>query len=357
MPPKVAAAAWSVDDALEAMRRDREQVQVDQAGLQHPGWRTPEGFALHHRLVGVDDLGNLPQPSWLIDGILPANAMAVLYGRPGTCKSFLAVDWALSVATGCWWLGHEVTAGPVLYLAAEGASGLYTRVEAWKKARNVCRPAGLDFLPGTVNLLDNGWVAGLVELVDNTQPLLVVIDTLARNMIGGDENSARDVGLAINAADAVRQTSMATVLLVHHSGIDGSRPRGSSALEGAADTIVECKRDDDVVALRCIKAKDAEAFDDMHLHRVKVAGSLALESHGPVGLTDEMVESERRLLAILWDSFGTTGASTTNLRDVADMPKSTYYRALNSLLTRGEVVNVGTDKRPHYRPATEDTTE
>lgn len=348
--PEIADATWDLRQTIAGVRAEREALQ--RAELE--GWLTPEARDVNRRLVDVGDLGSLPQPSWLVADVLPAYALAVLYGRQGTAKSFLAMDWALSVATGAWWQGREVTKGGVLYVAAEGASGLHCRVTAWKTARNIDQCGDLKFHPAPINLLNDLWLAGMVEVVDARQPVLVVIDTLARNMIGGDENSARDVGLAVNAADGIRQVSMATVLLVHHSGIDGSRPRGSSALEGAADAIIECKRDGDVVGLRCIKAKDAEPFPDIHLHRVKVADSLVLESHGPVGLTDEMVESERALLGVLWDSFGTTGASSTDLREVADLPKSTFYRALNSLLARGEVVNLGTEKRPHYRRAKED---
>lgn len=38
---------------------------------------------------------------------------------------------------------------------------------------------------------------------------------------------------------------------------------------------------------------------------------------------------------MLWDSFGTDGASKTELREAADLPKTTYYRAVNELLRRG----------------------
>lgn len=65
---------------------------------------------------------------------------------------------------------------------------------------------------------------------------MIVIDTLARSMAGGDENSAQDMGRAIAVADQLRDQFDAATLLVHHSGKNVSKgSRGSSALLGAGD--------------------------------------------------------------------------------------------------------------------------
>ena len=72
------------------------------------------------------------------------------------------------------------------------------------------------------------------------KPALVVIDTLARAMMGGDENSAQDVGAFNNAVQALIASTGACVLILHHTGKDKTRgPRGSSALQGAIDTEIE----------------------------------------------------------------------------------------------------------------------
>lgn len=325
----------------------------DETAIREPaaakGGRPSLADQLRARLLTPAQLEQMTPPSYLVDRVLVANTLAVLYGRPGTYKSFVALDIALSVAVGAWWFDHEVAQGDVLYLAAEGQSGLHQRVDAWQQGRNIAKVSGITWLPGTVNLLDKGWRTALVEVVEEQQPVLVVLDTLARSMVGADENSARDVGLAIDAADALRQVSQATVLLVHHSGKDGLSLRGSSALEGASDTIIECRADGDAVTLKCQKAKDSAPFPSISLRSRVIGDSCLLESHGAVGLTEEMVDSERHLLAILWDSFGTTGTGTTDLRDVSEMPKSTFYRALNALLARGVVLNSGSAARPLYR--------
>jgi RecA-family ATPase len=91
------------------------------------------------------------------------------------------------------------------------------------------------FFPGSINLLDPERRAALVEMVRRLEPVLLVVDTMARSMAGGDENSARDVGLVIAATDACRAACPSlAVLIVHHTTKDGDTYRGNSALEGAA---------------------------------------------------------------------------------------------------------------------------
>jgi hypothetical protein len=91
--------------------------------------------------------------------------------------------------------------------------------------------------------------------------VLIVWDTMARSMIGGDENAARDVGLAIAAADYLAEPHQAARLFVHHTGKNGEEERGSSALRGAADTLLALKPYEPGLRLTCEKAKDSEAFE------------------------------------------------------------------------------------------------
>src|ERR1700744_6409506 len=82
-------------------------------------------------LSSIADLLALPDPEWLIEGILPQGGLAVLYGPPGAGKSFLALDWSMSVDRGREWSGRQVRQGAALYICAERTSGLKQRVGAW----------------------------------------------------------------------------------------------------------------------------------------------------------------------------------------------------------------------------------
>jgi hypothetical protein len=86
------------------------------------------------QLLDAEELIGRPPPSWLVDDVLPAGGTTVLYGKPGSYKTFTAIDWAACVGLGWHWQARETKQGLVLYIAAEGVGGLGIRVEAWKRA-------------------------------------------------------------------------------------------------------------------------------------------------------------------------------------------------------------------------------
>src|SRR4029079_9871616 len=63
------------------------------------------------RLLTDEELDDLPKPEWLVDGALPARSLILLFGDTGVGKSFLALDWAASIATGTAWHGRPVKQG------------------------------------------------------------------------------------------------------------------------------------------------------------------------------------------------------------------------------------------------------
>jgi hypothetical protein len=309
-------------------------------------------FRLSNRLLSPKGLQDLPPPEPLIDDILMLDSLAVCFGKPGSCKSFLSIDWALSVATGSWWHGRAVAAGPVLYVIGEAASGFSQRQAAWATANRVHSLEDFDmhWLPEPINLLDPAQVAALVQVAKELQPKLVVFDTLARCMAGGDENGPRDMGLVVDGADQLRRATGACVLFVHHTPKDGSKPRGHSALEGAVSTSIEVRRDGARVNVSCDKQKDAEEFESITLVRQAVGDSCTLNS--PTG--ESHVDSHHnrsRVLGTLRDCFSGTGCTTSEWRDaLGDMSKTTFYRTRNALVEEGEAVNYGTPKSPRYWP-------
>jgi len=234
------------------------------------------------RFLNVNDLKALPPPRWLVPGLLVEDSVAAIYGAPESGKSFLALDIAMAVAGGVDWHGRRVTDGGVLYVAAEGASGLGKRVRAWEIDRGIDVgkfPLWLDH--GEINLAaerDGGVRAFVSDVVEELGPLrLVVIDTLNQTAAGADENSAKDMGRYIASMKRIRDETGATVVVVHHSGKDpGKGMRGSSSLLGAMDTTVEVERDKDrrAITVTVHKQKDAEREPPMrfNLERVDLPG-------------------------------------------------------------------------------------
>ena len=107
------------------------------------------------RIEAAEDLLGLPDPDWLVNGIIQRNTLALIYGPSGCGKSFLALDLAHHLALGRPWFGHEVDqwAG-VLYVAAEASGGIVKRVKAFRQHHEIAKRCPLWFIRTPVNLLN-----------------------------------------------------------------------------------------------------------------------------------------------------------------------------------------------------------
>lgn len=206
---------------------------------------------------------------WLIDQVMPADAFGVLYGPSGSYKSFIAMDMSASIASSMNWHGHDVDeSGHVLYIGAEGAAGLHLRKKAWE-IRNHKKLTNLAILSSAVTI-NSGDIRDLINLCGDLveeidEPIrLIVIDTLARSF-EGEENSATDMGEFVKACDYLRETTGASILVIHHSGKDADKgARGSSALRAACDFEFKVVSPGKKMSkISCTKAKDSDPFDDI----------------------------------------------------------------------------------------------
>lgn len=312
-----------------------------------------DNTTLADELLDRDRLGDLPAIEPLIDGILTRHAYALLSGRRSTYKSFLALDWALCLATGRPWLGRATEQLRVLYVVGEGAYGLEARVSAWEE-HNATKVGSDTFavLPRALNLYRGGRdFDELVRVVKEGSYGLVVFDTLRRMSSGAEANAEKDMGLVVDRIEKVkRATAEGSVLVVAHSDKGDNSTRGSSVIEDDAEILWTTKADDHRLELHNGKMKDGPDDERIHLAPRPVGESLVLEtllaSHAP-----DTTDSQRVILETLRDSFSEGGASGTQLRDACDLPKSTYYLALNTLKASGHVVNTGSKSRPHLELA------
>ncbi|HVJ78107.1 MAG TPA: AAA family ATPase [Hyphomicrobium sp.] len=215
------------------------------------------------RTVDIDDRATFDPPNWLIKGVAPRAGIGLLYGESGAGKTFLAIHAAMSVAWGLPFFGQRTKQGGVLYIAAEGGSGVLPRFRAARQALNgAILAAGLVRGPDTPpvaraplrvvtecpNLSRDGDPKALLTTIEDAandfaaagqRLALVVVDTWHAAMGGGDENSAADAGAALAPLRLAAETHDALVLVVHHPGKDTERgARGSNALPAAADTIL-----------------------------------------------------------------------------------------------------------------------
>ncbi len=188
-----------------------------------------------------DEVEALQPAAPILGQQLWSESVGILYAHSGRWKSYVALDWALCLATGTPWLGKRAD-GPmdVLYVAAEGGSGYGGRIKAWKAAHGVSGRTRLHLLLVPVELMDENaerdLLAGIYQR--NLTPGLIVLDTLSACMDGGDDKDGADVAGAIRAAYRIRAEMGCCVLIVHHAGKDATRGlRGASELHNNVDFV------------------------------------------------------------------------------------------------------------------------
>lgn len=298
-------------------------------------------------------LRELPDPEPLIDNVLDQGTTALLYGSWGTAKTFIALDWAASVATGRHWQGRRTVQRKVLYVAAEGAYGFKGRTDAWEMGWSTnINDTWFHILRKPVNLTRSNEVEQLMALVSYGRYDLIVLDTLARCMVGGDENSAKDGGVVVDAMTRLLHHTpdgRGVVLGVHHAGKDGKTLRGSSAFEAGVDTVYFSSRDGAGIVLDRQKRKDGPEADrhTLKLSPIEGSGSCVIESHF-ANTQGETLSRSNQLLSHFVSHFSATGCNSSQLLSISAMPKATFYRALSDLVEDGRLTNVGTDRRPFY---------
>lgn len=314
----------------------------------------PEPYAaakerLRSLLVYACDLDQIPDPEPLIDDTLFIDSTAWLIGAPGNGKSFVALDIAGCVAAGEPWQGHRVEkAGPVLYIAAEGVRGIKRRVRAWEGSMDVALEKGVGFLPVAIQASTGDWF-GFVELARELQPRLVVVDTQARVTVGWDENSARDMGLWIDRLGALREATKACVLVVHHTGRAGTHMRGSSAMDGAGDTVITVTKSDDMLTVENTKQKDSDEFDPLHMRLTPWGLSAILTPimGGAPPRTD--TPAVRQMLTSWWEIHGSDWISASVAIKSEVVSESTFHRVKKSLVDAGILAAEGEKSARRYR--------
>jgi len=317
------------------------------------------------RILSYAEMLALRPPPYLIDGLLRQMDLAVLYGDPGSGKSFAALDFVMSIAALPEWRGRRVFPGPILYVAAEGVFGLRARALAWQQRFAPDSLGHLEkciaFIGSAVQLSDDeecGRFTALLEKRD-PKPALIVFDTLSRCSAGADENSVRDMGAIVLRLDEIRQKFGCAVLLLHHSGKDGKKERGSTAIRGAADVMlrlaVKTKANRRtgtpmIVELTCEKAKDESTPDPIHFAlRVveavdrstgEVLQSCILEDDAEQAKSERsslLTHSEREVAALIYRCFREGPASKTEIKEASSsngIKKSTLYAAITNLVEK-----------------------
>ena len=199
---------------------------------------------------------SLPQPPqrWVIDQLVPAQALVVLWGPAKEGKTTLALQAGCAVTQGTPFLGYDTQRGPVLLVQVDTPRPELTQILI-RLSQHGLAMDGL-FLPDPeqlevhkpMNILDKDTFFYLQTLVKLVQPSLVIVDCF-RELGSFRENVSEEQRPIVNALKAMttnHPSHPCACLLLHHTTKLTSREivpdakdagRGSGYLAGAVDSI------------------------------------------------------------------------------------------------------------------------
>jgi hypothetical protein len=195
------------------------------------------------RARSLADLMDLPDPEFLVDGMVPETGVGTYYGPPFGGKTASMIDMGMHIALGREYHGMKTKRGKVVHIAAEGSPArIRERALAWCTANSVDwqETVGWWSLVDVPVYLDNpeaveAWLDANRDPDGTFQRALVIVDTQARNM-AGNENAAQDISNMIAGIDRIREDTGGFVLRIHHEGREAKTGgRGSTAGAGADD--------------------------------------------------------------------------------------------------------------------------
>lgn len=201
--------------------------------------------------------------NWVVEGVLAVPGVGVLFGGPGTKKTYTALHLAVSVAMGKEWLGHSVQQGTVLIIDEEsGEQRLDLRLA--QVMRGLLAPVDIPLAYVSLanfQLSNQRDVVEIEGLVGQVQPRLVIVDALT-DVAPGDENSSKDMQPIMQTLRYLAARYACAILILHHSTKSGKTYRGSSVIKAAAELMlaVESKDGQARVNFTSDKTRDGQAF-------------------------------------------------------------------------------------------------
>jgi RecA-family ATPase len=184
----------------------------------------------------------------------------------------------------------------------------------------------------------------ILRYVEEEYAGFVILDTLARHIPGGDENTGPVMSAVVETMEAIKRETEGCVMVVHHTGwSDGERLRGHSSLEGALDHAFAVlphspNSQDGRIKIRAQKHKNhPDHYTLLNLQLTEVAGAVALEED--TTLSDSERETLEALVSRLRETNGSAplGLKSHEWEEVAPVARATFYRCKARLLSLGEV--------------------
>lgn len=276
-----------------------------------------------------------PTPVEIIPGVLYEQLLTTLWGSPEAGKSHIALDLACTVAQ----------VHPVVYVAAEASFEIGLRSEAWKLEHDATCNNRLIVWGEPVLLMQAENVHRFVQGIQAIKPKVVFFDPLAQCLMGGDESSTRDMTVATYHLNQVARHFNAAVCVIHHTGWNKSRERGSSVLRGASRISISAQRlHEGPICLKIEKQNSGQRIPTRYfeikqttspLHTVAIP---VIREDAANSTTGKLPKRQREILTALGMPLFEHGVSKVELWRYAEaaykIGHSSAYHTINALIKR-----------------------
>jgi len=232
------------------------------------------------KLLSYAEMAAMPEPEWLIDGLIQRQTAALMFGKSNSFKSFLAIDIGLSVASGGDWHGQsgDGKAGGVLFVATEGANGVgRLRIPAWYDHHHIPEDQRTAYLyPKEIRLDVADDVSALIAAMRADTFRLVVLDIFGGTM-AGSEIEDKTARTWVHGIQRILRETGTSILTVAHTGWqDDTRARMHTHFWGSFDTRLRVEGDKDALtcSLTVERHKDADSNGQWGFRLEKTGRSL-----------------------------------------------------------------------------------
>lgn len=283
---------------------------------------------------------------WLITGLWAEQAVGIVGGEPKCCKSFLALELAVAVASGAPCLRQFSVPQPgrvLLYAAEDAAHVVRQRLEGICAAAG-CALADLDvqvITAPTLRLDLPADRAALERTVAALKPRLLILDPFVR-LHRIDENAAAEVAPLLACLRELQRLHALSVLVVHHAKKSAARLRAGQALRGSSefhawgDSNLYLRRLSDTLSLS-IEHRAAPSPPSVMLELKAHGQALALQLVQPLRDAPRKPSSvDERISAALHDAA--RPLTIKELRPLCRVRNATLYGQLAALIRSGQVL-------------------
>jgi len=231
----LAHTVWNKWPTIKALRTDVDRIA---SRLPQEPEEEPVADRAHLTVTPLTELADLPRPRWLVNGIIAEGSCGFISAPPKRFKSWIALDMAMSVATGGYALGvFSCKRRPVLFVEAEdNASLLAKRLSivadarypdynprgrlAYENGRLVNRPpkpAPLHFVVAPPLNFGPEFYEDLEDLIDRYHVALCIYDTLSMLTTANVNDVTEMYTQVLSPLKAIARRHNTAQLIIHHT--------------------------------------------------------------------------------------------------------------------------------------------